>query len=649
DLDEALAAARRAVELTPNGHADRPFYLLRLGLSVRRSQSQSPDQLSFNTAYRCFMDAACASGGPPDIKLEAALVASRMCVQCPQFDQFYEKTLRAHASVLKFIPPFIWLGQSISRRFSQLSAMKIGPAITAAASSAICAENFSLALEWLEEGRNIVWAQLTRLRNPLNDLEAHDPDLAHSLRAVSSSLEEAARPSNPYTIVSQRELIVQRHSQFIVSSRIASEDKARKQRELAGKYENLIARIRRIEGFEGFLRPHNIAELAVTCKDGPVIVINVDQSRCDALVLCRPGKVVLVPLPSFSLHIALNMRSKLNAHLTGSFRYRDERAVRIESQNAAEKMKRILALLWRLVVAPILAELGDEVTYLPYVPFMRREFTLPLQLAACSVGDRLPHVTWCPTGPLSSLPLHAAGIYDRTDPGARKASDFIVSSYTPSLSALVAARAQPVRHIPGEDPRVLVVSQPQTPGQAPLPHTNQEAACVCRHFPSTATPLDDTSATVETVFNAMAQHEWVHLACHGTQDPQSPTGSAFFLHDGRLELSRIMGMTHAEAELAVLSACQTAKGSDDLPEEAVHLAAGMLAAGYKSVVATMWSIADEDGPVLSDALYAALKRNLEAGGELDVAYALHEAAGKLRETVGETNFMRWVPFVHFGI
>jgi CHAT domain-containing protein len=260
----------------------------------------------------------------------------------------------------------------------------------------------------------------------------------------------------------------------------------------------------------------------------------------------------------------------------------------------------------------------------------------------------MPRITWCTTGPLSSLPLHAAGIYDDTSQSAPKASDFFVSSYTPSLSALLATHVQTTEWRGSDKPTMLVVSQPKTPGQNPLPYTVAEAIAVCKLFPSAATHLSDEEATVNAVFSAMAQHDWVHLACHAAQDPRSPTGSAFFLHDGRLELSRIMNMQHARAELAILSACQTAKGNDDLPEEAVHLSAGMLSAGYKSVVATMWSIADEDGPVLVKALYEALKRELEAGKGLSVAYVLHEAVAKLRETVGERDFARWVPFVHFG-
>ncbi|KAI0028246.1 CHAT domain-containing protein [Vararia minispora EC-137] len=615
DLERARATSRRAVELIPTGHADRAYHLLVHGVHLR---GQSPDQLRFNSAFSCFMEAVNVAAGPPAVKLRAALENSRMWTELPQFDPCHAMTLRAHTSVLDSIPPFIWLGQRISHRFSQLSRMQIGSAITAAASSAISAGDLALALEWLEEGRNVVWGQLIRLRHPLGDLEAYDPV---SRAAFTRSLSAGGTTS-----------ITIGHPVFDVSSsHMALEDEAQRHRELATAYEDLVAQIRRIEGFGNFLRPKSHSELALACQDGPVVVINVDRARCDALVLCRSAKIVFIPLPNLSLRIVVSMRSKLIAYLAGRFRSSyDERAARIANQNLDNSLKRILTALWQLVVAPILDALREE-------------------LAACSVGNRLPHITWCPTSLLSSLPLHAAGTYDNTNSCAHKVSDVVVSSYIPSLSALLTARAHPVQHIPGGDPRILVVSQSETPGQTSLPHAREEAPSIRKYFPNTVTHLDDTNATVDTVFSAMTEHDWTHLACHGAQDPRSPTGSAFFLHDGRLELSRLMGMSHARAELAVLSACQTAKGSDDLPEEAVRLAAGMLAAGYKSVVATMWSIADEDGSVLSDALYVALKRNLDAGEGLNAAYALHDATEKLREAVGEINFLRWVPFVHFGV
>jgi CHAT domain-containing protein len=112
-----------------------------------------------------------------------------------------------------------------------------------------------------------------------------------------------------------------------------------------------------------------------------------------------------------------------------------------------------------------------------------------------------------------------------------------------------------------------------------------------------------------------------------------------------------MMKTSEGAALAFLSACETAMGDDILPEEAVHLAAGMLAIGYRSVIGTMWSIRDGDAPLVADEVYAQLARHDKApedDARSRVAYALHKAVGRLREEVGETDFLSWIPFVHFG-
>src|SRR5690242_8115614 len=58
-------------------------------------------------------------------------------------------------------------------------------------------------------------------------------------------------------------------------------------------------------------------------------------------------------------------------------------------------------------------------------------------------------------------------------------------------------------------------------------------------------------------------------------------------------------------ELAFLSACQTraSSGDEKLSEEAVHLAAGVSTAGYRGVVATMWSISDRYAPEIAQGFY----------------------------------------------
>lgn len=263
----------------------------------------------------------------------------------------------------------------------------------------------------------------------------------------------------------------------------------------------------------------------------------------------------------------------------------------------------------------------------------------------------LPHITWCPTGPLTQLPLHAAGIY--TEPDGPRVFNHIVSSYTSSLIAL--SRSSDMIKRQESNPSVLVVTQPATPGKTPLPGTVDEGHRIQQLLADShiaGQVLNDDQATASAVSAVIAQYPWVHLACHGSQHPSDATQSAFHLYDGPLSLADLMRTTSDDAELAFLSACQTATGDENNPEESVHLAAGMLAVGFKGVVATMWSIGDAVAPVVVEAYYRRLIQLRTSGtvpnGQTGAAYALHEATNVLRKKVGESNFVQWAPFIHFG-
>ena len=100
------------------------------------------------------------------------------------------------------------------------------------------------------------------------------------------------------------------------------------------------------------------------------------------------------------------------------------------------------------------------------------------------------------------------------------------------------------------------------------------------------------------------------------------------------------------AELAFLSACHSARGDSAAYDEAIHLAAGMLLAGYKGVIATMWSIQDQDGPTVAQAVYSQL---VDGGvpNSMRAAEALHQATLQLQKQ--GASFERWVPFIHMGV
>lgn len=98
------------------------------------------------------------------------------------------------------------------------------------------------------------------------------------------------------------------------------------------------------------------------------------------------------------------------------------------------------------------------------------------------------------------------------------------------------------------------------------------------------------ATTVKRASEAMKVANVVHLACHGVQDMDDATLSGFCLGDGRLTISQLMNLNIKDGFLAFLSACETARGSEDQPDQVMHLAAAMLFAGFRSVIATMWSV-----------------------------------------------------------
>ena len=69
---------------------------------------------------------------------------------------------------------------------------------------------------------------------------------------------------------------------------------------------------------------------------------------------------------------------------------------------------------------------------------------------------------------------------------------------------------------------------------------------------------------------------------------QNPLDSALLLQDGQLKVSQMMQESMTNASLAFLSACETAMGDENLPDEAIHLGSTLLFVGFRGVIATMW-------------------------------------------------------------
>ena len=239
-------------------------------------------------------------------------------------------------------------------------------------------------------------------------------------------------------------------------------------------------------------------------------------------------------------------------------------------------------------------------------------------------------------------------------------SDFAVSSYIPTVNSVLTTSESNSVNKHGDFPTgILIVSQPNTPGQKPIPFAGVEAEKITRLLESqgiSCITLDDQKGTVDGVLKAMESLPYIHMACHASQNLAEPLKSSIFLHDGRLDVSEIMAKNLPHSDFAFLSACQTSTGDEDLPEEVVHIAAGMLAAGYRSVVGTMWSIFDMHGPDLAEFFYesfldGAINERSKMDASTGAAQALHCATQRLQKKLPDLpdSLFAWVPYIHIGI
>lgn len=131
-----------------------------------------------------------------------------------------------------------------------------------------------------------------------------------------------------------------------------------------------------------------------------------------------------------------------------------------------------------------------------------------------------------------------------------------------------------------------------------------------------ATPLLGSDATEQQVVRHAAKTDLLHLSAHGVYDEINPLFTRIELakdevkeQDGNLEVHEVYGLDLSQANLVVLSACETALGPQSAGDEIVGLTRAFLTAGTPAVITTLWSVEDDASSVLMVAFY----RHLQAG------------------------------------
>jgi tetratricopeptide (TPR) repeat protein len=251
------------------------------------------------------------------------------------------------------------------------------------------------------------------------------------------------------------------------------------------------------------------------------------------------------------------------------------------------------------------------------------------------------HLVIVPHGVLHSLPF--AALWSEAD--RSYLGDAYSLSYLPSASVLPFVR-QKLADNPDRQ-RLLALAQTRPVGFPYLASAAQEAREAAAIYGTTA--HIDREATEARFKNEASGKDVILLAAHGELSDANPLLSRIVLaaddagrEDGFLSVQEVYALDLSDANLVVLSACETNGGALTRGDDLVGLTRAFMYAGAPSVVASLWKVDDEATRILVTSLLSRYKAGLSA------AEALQAAQADVRMVPGYAHPYYWAAFVLIG-
>ncbi|WP_431970146.1 CHAT domain-containing protein [Nocardia sp. bgisy134] len=627
DLDAAIDSARQAADERDPGEPNRAPMLCNLAVYLHRRFADTGDGADWVRAADTWRQAWETPGAPLVPLLRIALGWGTATTQSGDPARGADILGRGVA----LLPALAWRGLAHADRRLLLQA-EAGELTQNATAAAIAAGRFERAIELTEAGRGILWTQRREVRADIEGLRSAAPELADEFEVCAAALDGTGEPGEQET------------------TRYERADSAR-------RFERLLDRIRGLDATAGFPRPAEFllpqpfSALRPQTPGEWIVLINCSELRCDAVAVSR-DRVVAVPLPGLDADTAVR---QAELHVNTVKRYAASRRTTTDTQVFDAGLARTAAWMWTAIAEPVLCALG----------FTDRP----------AAGAPPPRIWWCPTGVLTVMPLHAAGFH--AEGAGRTVLDRTISSWATSLTHLAHARrthteSEPATvdaHLDTSDGRrattdahpgtrraeypgaMLIFAVPETPGLDPIPAAAEEAEDLVKLLgaqPHTA--LIGAAATRAALLSGLADHTWLHVACHGTQDLFDPADAGLYPYDwqeaGVVGIDDLTGTSRGSGEFAFLSACETHVGDARNLDESITLAAALQSRGWRHVIGAMWAIGDVAAHRMSQCVYPALLGSGRPSADA-AATALHGAAMELRDA--EPHAMRhWAAFLHIG-
>lgn len=559
NLTDAINHQAHAVHLTPDNNPYKPQFLINLSRSLLLyvdTPGHPPllfgdimfasDVSILEHICSSYIDGATNIYGFPKTRMTAVQGLCKVVLQ----HELYGRALNTAEITAEIILLVAWRGlsqDSYDETLQKLLSIQSVLAVLCMRAETSHIQQNHAAVNLLEQTRALYWNSILQLRIDTSSLHTEHPKLAADFDICCTKLRE-------HTVVSS-----------IGGPEITSKmDWIDVNIQLALDWDQLLKQIRTETVFKDFLKPVPLTSYICDLPPDPIVIINTHETQCDAFVIWKKA-IKHIPLHELTI---TKITHYVNSWTEGVSSWSSS----LISDGELERhyMKPILRRLWVDLVQVILEHLNL------------------LDPKADEVSANLPHVWWCPTGMLSKLPIHAAGPYRK---GQLNIYDYVVSSYAITLQSLSKAYKKSIPSVS----KALIVSQSAAAGYdnwSVLESASDERENVhvilSSSFPNMQIDCAaDGGMAHDEILAKLATCNWFHVASHGFQDLKRPLDSYFAFQGQPLTLREIASINLPQADFAYLSACETATGSADLPDEAMHLAAGLHIAGFRSIVATL--------------------------------------------------------------
>ena len=367
DLDESISLNRQALDFRPPPHPDRSQSLTNLALALTIRFEEGGQRNDLDEAMSTYRTATQYLYQPPSRLLDTA----KKWIQDAKRNE-HISVIDAYDTALQALPQVAALSFEVQSRQEALAADSDGLARDASI-YAIRTGNLDKAIEFLEAGRSVFWTQVLSLRSPFNQLHDVDPKLASKMQEIATALELGSHRDVSIETLDNRQKLTA-HEEVSQLNRLSEE------------WVKSIDQVRKLKGFEDFLRPARLSSLKAATSRYPVIFLV--ATHC---LIMTSTSVHHIPLPNLDIpvlkalvhlvQVAVHRLPISRSIIEVLLKARGTRPFEEDKLGSSDDVFRhVLKMLWDELVKPVIKFLDIKVSSRNDYLLDRQKFLINLQL-----------------------------------------------------------------------------------------------------------------------------------------------------------------------------------------------------------------------------------------------------------------------------